>query len=239
MLLTLLMKTLKKYLKYIVYFILILLMGYTYNLYRNSQELKSIVLNKGIENKALVVKWVDSNNKSRARVKVVEANKETAKIAYGKELAALEVEIKGLKIRNLRSSGSVQTVTEGRVEVQLVRDTIFVTGDPDTRHFTFEDPYLYLEGELSTIADRMSLTYRITNSIKLVEYRKKSGFLGIKKEVVVEAISENPNTTITGLTSLKINPTRKRVGLVLYAGLGMNSKGFSPQIGIGVGYRIF
>ena len=233
----------RQVLMYVLYAIIIAFAAlslHTCNVQSKAKDLRTTISGKNAREKVLLRRWVDSEGRSRARAGVVEAEKESIKLVYEDEINILLEQVKGLKsnLRNLNSATTVATATSGTVEV-VVRDTVYVDAPEGAKVFNFEDPYLYLDGELSTISNKLSITYRITNNIRLIEYRKKSGFLGFKKETVVEAISDNPNTTITGLTELKIKPTHKRIGLVLYAGYGVSKDGLGPNIGIGIGYRPF
>jgi hypothetical protein len=85
--------------------------------------------------------------------------------------------------------------------------------------------------------------YDIRDSLALVTYDKPYGFLHLKTKYTTRAISYNPHTTLTGLTSTEIIPKERRLSLGVYGGYGATLSGSEvktgPQIGFGINLRIF
>lgn len=97
----------------------------------------------------------------------------------------------------------------------------------------FEDKWLSIDGSLTD----KPWTYSIRDSLTFVSYYKKKGLF--KKQLVLNAYSANPNTTITGLTAIDIaQPKPKRIGIGLQAGYYYTGKAFVPAAGIGITYNI-
>lgn len=87
------------------------------------------------------------------------------------------------------------------------------------------------------------LTYNFTDSIALVTYSKRVGLFK-PRVYTTRAISFNPYTTLTGITSTEILPKERRFSIGGYAGYGLQfgrdgviRHGWST--GVGINFRIF
>lgn len=183
--------------------------------------------------------WRDEYGKQHARKQSIEANLKATRIVFKAETDSLISQIDGLKknLKNLKTFTIVNQEITDTITIALL-DTVYVPDIGTIKYFKYEDPFLYIDGRLSKLADAVTLTYRITNPIKIVTYRRRYGFLGLKKENVVEVLSENPNASLTGLTHVVIAEKRKRLGFDVFAGYGVGPGGAGVYIGVGLGYRL-
>lgn len=110
-------------------------------------------------------------------------------------------------IRELRIGKPTQIV-----EIETKRtDTLTIKVDTkdSVKRFKYEDKWLSLQGDIRR--DTLRLNYEMRDSLVLIAHRIPKRFLGFlwytKKTKVnkVEAVSFNPKTKITGLTSIKID----------------------------------
>jgi hypothetical protein len=93
------------------------------------------------------------------------------------------------------------------------------------------------------LLDSNRVAYKFRDSLALISYNKKYGFLNLKSSYVTRAISFNPHTTLTGITSIEIKPETRRLSLGIYSGYGATKSGnqvyTGVQAGLGISYRIF
>lgn len=77
----------------------------------------------------------------------------------------------------------------------------------------------------------------IPNTLSFVIGKRKTGFF--KSEYRIEAVSSNPYVQTTGLDFYSLQVPRKRLGLSLYAGYGLDRNfALTPQIGVGISYDL-
>jgi hypothetical protein len=198
--------------------------------FRSSQDLHELSIKE-------VKYWRDKEGKSHARATVAESNLEVAKTVLGDELQSLSREVSGLKknLKNLESYITVGITTSGSViaplrDTVLVRDSVTFTA----KSFTWGDKWMQIDGMLAD--NTAHITYQSRDSLTFVTYYKKNGLLKTPS-LMLDAISHNPNSTITGIKNVKItNIKRRRPRLGFYAGYGIGRGGFSPQVGVGLVY---
>jgi len=181
--------------------------------------------------------WRDKEGKSHARATVAESNLEIAKQALGDELTSLAKEVSGLKknLKNLESYISVRMTASGTA-ITTLRDTVLIRDSVayNAKTFEWKDKWTKIGG---TIRDTtVNLEYKVRDSLTFITYYHSNGFLR-PKSLTLDAISHNPNSTITGIKNVKITSLkRRRPRLGFYAGYGMGAVGPSPQIGVGLVY---
>jgi hypothetical protein len=88
------------------------------------------------------------------------------------------------------------------------------------------------------LIDSNKVAYKFKDSLALITYDKKYGFLKLKTSYVTRATSYNPHTTLTGITSTEIIPHERRIHLGIYAGYGVTKVSTNvyagPQLGAGI-----
>lgn len=105
-----------------------------------------------------------------------------------------------------------------------------------SRRWSKKTPHYFISGftsEIGTTIDRLKLNTIISFGIG----EKKTGFF--QNEYRFEATASNPFVKITGLDGATFSQKRKRLGLSLYAGYGLDRNfALTPQIGVGITYDL-
>lgn len=179
--------------------------------------------------------WKDKEGKSRARAKVAIATAEAAKAVYPELLE----ENKNLKkdLSNLETALLVATNTSGSFTTVLT-DTVYQT-KTDTvfaKTFTYSDKWSKFHGKV--LPNDITIDYEVRDSLTFTSYYKGQNFFR-KGELVIEGVSHNPKTSITGLQNIKIVKPRKRnisIGPTFNYGIN-GTGGFTWNIGIGVQWK--
>jgi hypothetical protein len=155
------------------------------------------------------------------------------------ELRVLKLDFKSFNtlhnniVDSLRKLGiKPKTVTKLVTVTTETRDTVYISKDK---------PFGNRWAMFNIVDDKLS--YLIRDSLALITYNKKYGFLNLKTKYVTRVISFNPNTILTGMTSTEIVPGQRKISIGFYAGYGMQlSEGvirIGPSFGIGVTHRLF
>lgn len=198
--------------------------------FRSSQNLHELALKEAKY-------WRDKDGKSRARAIVAESNLEVAKSALEDELTTLAKEISGLKknLKNLESYISVGLTTLGTATA-ILRDTVLIRDSVthNVKAFGWMDKWAKIDG---TIQDTtVNLEYKVRDSLTFTTYYQSNGLFK-PRSLMMDAISHNPNSAITGIKNVKITSLkRRRPRLSFYAGYGVGPAGLGPQIGVGLVY---
>lgn len=168
------------------------------------------------------------------------AQKDTVKIwrdRYGHSNA--ELQVSQLDYRQLSDSFRHQlkikpkTITRVATVTSTTTDTVYiVTGRPVVNRWSSFN-----------LLDNNTLAYTVRDSLALVTYKKKYGFMNLDTKYVTRAVSFNPQSIITGMTTSEIIPEKRRVGLGLYAGYGITLSGGVVRAGwstgVGLCYNLF
>lgn len=164
--------------------------------------------------------WKDKDGRSNAEIAVIKKD-------FQSYILKSEDSLKKLSIKP-------KTVTKIETMVTETRDTVYLT-----KH----SPIFTNKWSMFELLDSNRVAYKIRDSLALITHTKHYGFLNLKTKYVTRAISFNPNTSITGLTSVEIIPRVRRLNLGMYAGYGMQLSGgtirVGPSVGIGATFRIF
>jgi hypothetical protein len=166
--------------------------------------------------------WRDEYGRSNAEKTTVELQLRDAKKVQGELLETIKKET-GIKPRTIKS---VETVTTHST------DTVYLERN------VYQDDWIKFD-----LLDSITLSYVIRDSITLIHHRDHYGFLDLKSVDKVRAISHNPRTRINGITSLEIEPPKRRISVGPYVGYGLTvSDGVvrtGVQFGVGIQIRIF
>jgi hypothetical protein len=210
-------KEMEKALKYLGLLGILFLVMYVYQC-EHSSQLQDALVSQQDSAKF----WRDEAGRSNAEKTTVELQLRDAKKVQGELLDKIKTQT-GIKPRNVETVVTVTTHT---------RDTIHLNWG------RYEDEWAVFD-----LLDSTTLAYSIRDSITLIHHRDHYGFLGLKTKDKVRAISFNPRSTITGLTSLEIEPPKRRFSVGPYVGYGLTTSGgvvrTGVQVGVGITFRIF
>jgi hypothetical protein len=181
--------------------------------------------------------WRDESGKARASEAVALTNLETAKEMMPRELEALRRDISGLKrnLSNLESVTAAGITSRGTISGS-VRDTTIINNNIERRSktFTYGDKWIWVNGLISD--STFDLQYKYEDSMVFTTYWKKEGLFK-KRVLTLDAISYNPNSTISGIKNIRIaTPKRRKPRIGVYLGYGIGRNGLSPQVGVGMVY---
>lgn len=184
--------------------------------YRSAQQAESAAIAAAAE----ATFWKDENNRSNAEILVLKADKQLIKKMNADLVDSLKKE--NIKLKNTKSVVTITKHTTDTVKVNKPR---------------FDGPWFSYEW-----LDDETLSFFSKDSIALITHTKKYGFLNLRSKYVTRAISYNPNTILTGLTSVEVAPKRSKVGLGVYGGYGFTiNQGVvrvGPQVGFGIQIRL-
>lgn len=135
-------------------------------------------------------------------------------------------------------------ISEFRSDTITMTDTVHVLPDSTfSAPFNYKDDWMYLSGK--TLLDLKSMCNETTVDIVSVRVPLT---IGLTDDYKVFVHSQNPNTAIVMMNSLSVEPNkynRRRIGIGLYAGFGMQygllhkNIDLGPQVGVGVYWRLF
>jgi hypothetical protein len=188
---------------------------------------------------------VDENGKLHSRVESFEVDRKTFEVTHKAYVDSL-TKVLNIKPKDLKSIIVVTTDNHGsfvtgldtnsRVNVSIngkdtVKDTV--------RYFTFDydkDKWLKFKGKIDS--GNIFVEYKFTDSLTIVTFQKKTGFLGLgKMKTFADVKSENPNTTYNSLKHIELtNIKNKHWGFGPYVGYGYNGNIWSPNVGVSLQY---
>lgn len=140
-----------------------------------------------------------------------------------------EAELKEVLAASISTSGSLKIPIS--VDTLKVHDTIY-----PAKVFKYTDRFIKLVGRIDQ--DTVDLGYKSFDSLTFITYTKRK-HLFAKKELYLNAFSMNPNATIKGLQSVKINAPPPKWAIGINAGYYFDGSTFRPGIGIGITKTIF
>lgn len=112
-------------------------------------------------------------------------------------------------------------------------DTFYKDGKPFYQSINYKSKWFKFNG--NTHPD--SVWHLVaTDSIALLTYWKRSGFLRLKRELYIDGFSFNPDINVKGLTAIKLNaaqPKKWGIGFTVGYGIGYDLKP-QPILGFGI-----
>jgi len=174
-----------------------------------------------VTSKEDAVIWRDKFTRSNAQVSALQLDQQTFKQYHADIVDSLKAA--GIKIRNVEKIVTVSSHTTDTVT--LVKNQ-------------YVDRWTNIH-----LLDSNTIAYSNKDSLALVTHHKKFGFLNLNSKYVTQAIAFNPNTTLTGITSVEVVPKRNRLNAGIHTGYGITLSSGQVragwQVGIGLQYRIF
>lgn len=178
------------------------------------------------------VKYVDKGGTVHTEKPVAVANIATIKASYERIIDSLTrvLKIKDKRITDLLAVG---TTTTGTFKPKI--DTVVIHGT-NTAVVSYQDKWLSVSG---VVNEDSQWSYSYKDSLSFTTYNKKTGFLKLGRTLMLDAFSHNPNTTIEGLTAIKISKAKpKKFGIGVNVGYGFDGKVWKPVVGVGVNYNL-
>lgn len=176
--------------------------------------------------------WKDKEGLSHARAQAAEASTKAILDIHNAEMQDLRKQVSGLNknLSNLKSYISTRVSTSDTIFTTL-HDTVY--NNRPVKAFSYKDDWTVINGTL--FQDSVKIKYQVTDSLTFVTYYKKQGLFKPKR-LMVDGISYNPHSRITGLKNITVaQPPRKRFGVGPYIGIGIDGK---INIGFGAQYSV-
>jgi hypothetical protein len=152
--------------------------------------------------------YTDKGGTKHTEKETAVADLTTLKAVYKKQIDSLTY-LLNAKQRELDYVTGISTTTTGKFKPKI--DTVYVETDGGAvaqTSVSYSDKWLALKG---IVDEDSSWFYKYRDSIILVSYYKRSGFLKLRSELYIDGFSLNPNTTISGLSSYKVKaPVKKQ-----------------------------
>lgn len=160
--------------------------------------------------------WRDKFGRSNAEISVLKLDQRSFRQYHARTVDSLKKA--GIKLKTVERIVTVNTTTSGSV---VLKNNMY--SDPWTK-FSFRSDTLH---------------FNLRDSLSLVTYHKKFGFLNLRSKYTTRAITHNPFTTLTGITSSDIIPKTRRLSFGLNVGYGFNLSDGVVRTGwhAGVGFQ--
>ncbi len=173
-----------------------------------------------------IVQYQDVAGNQHAQVAIQQADMEFLKALHAKEIDSI---LYLLNIKDKQVQGVTMASTSTAATIKPRVDTVFVDSSHTDYNLTYTDKWLKINGK---IGSNNFLKYSYKDSLIFTT-------LVTKNLLRVDAYSLNPNTTITGLTSIKIPiPKEKKWGLGPYMGYGFDGNKMQASAGISLHYSL-
>ena len=184
--------------------------------------------------KQITTQKISSGGTVHTEVKVVEAAGDVWLDQYYQNL--LEGVRDSLKIAQdqIRDVVAASVSSIGKLELPVFRDTIRLTDSSfkPVQIFSFRDKYINLAGRIDN--DSLDIAYKTFDSLTFVTYTKRKNIFS-KSELYMDAWPSNPNASLKGLQSIKLNaPKPKQWAIGITAGYYFNGQILLPGVGVGI-----
>ena len=186
---------------------------------------------------AKAITYRDEAGRSHAKAVVLNQEMNRMKAYYPKQLESLANDFE-VKIKNLRSG--LQLIKETSQQIEVVYDTMQVPRDTllyqwGQNYMQYEDKWLTLEA--ATLGRVWRINYTVRDSISVASYYERKGLF--KRQLMVEAVSHNPKTTLTNVSTFQIKEKPRRWAVGPFIGVTLVEDKFRPVVGIGFNYSLF
>jgi|GEM_PF-2288627 len=176
-----------------------------------------------------IVRIKDVVGREHAKASTQQADIDVLKSLYQAQIDSIS-NLVGIKVKQIESVAMAGVKTSGSIKPNI--DTVYIDSSKTGAYYNldYDDKFLTLNGR---IGKDSFIKYQYRDSLVFTTFRDK-------RTIKVDAFSLNPNTTITGLTSLRIPlPRRKRLGIGPYVGYGYANGKWLPNAGVSVHYSLF
>ena len=135
------------------------------------------------------------------------------------------------KFKRVASASQTKTITV----IDSIKVPYSIDGVVFDKTFRLKEPYYTINGR-STNNGLFIDDLSIPNTQSIVVGKRKKGFL--KTEYRIEVQNSNPFINTTAVDSYTLKERKKRIGLGIYLGYGLNNTGLTPQLGVGLSYDV-
>lgn len=184
--------------------------------------------------KQITKQRVSAGGTVHTEVKVVEAAQDVWLDQYYQNLLQSVRDSLQLSQAHLREVLAASLTTNGSIQTSVKRDTVRLIDSSykPIQIFTYHDKFINLAGRIEN--DSIDIAYKTFDSLTFVTYYKKSKLFA-KKQLYMDAWPLNPNASIKGLQSIKVNaPQPKKWAIGIIAGYYFNGQVMAPGVGIGI-----
>ncbi|MEO6303066.1 MAG: DUF6549 family protein [Bacteroidia bacterium] len=228
---------------------------------------KATQLSTAIQSKNdTITYWKDKTDIEHAKASSVVASLDNMKAIYQSKIDSITKKL-NIKEKQITDFVGVSTETKGKFKSKV--DTIFLEREPEYFDSSYYDgidiagpndlpaidtvtpkiDYLeskYIDKWLTFHAKIKNGTltgdYNLKDSITILGYWKKSGFLNLgRKNYFIDVSSSNPNTHIENVSNFHITSEPKRkigLGFIGGYGVGLKTIKLEPFLGIGLFYKL-
>lgn len=153
------------------------------------------------------ITYTDKGGTKHTEKQTTVADLETLKSVYQKQIDSL-TDLLNAKQRELDYVTGISTEATGKVKPKI--DTVYLERGGKTvaqTSVSYSDKWLTFKG---VVDNDSSWSYHYRDSIILVSYYKKSGFLKLHSQLYIDGFSLNPNSKISGLTTYSVKAPEKK-----------------------------
>ncbi len=180
--------------------------------------------------------WKNEAGHYQASALSANASIDVLKAAIGSELNGLRDEVKGLKknMSNLQSLTQLNLATSGTITTGT-RDTLILNGTKYDTALAFSQKDKWADISGYALKGKSVINYKFYDSLNFVAYWERPKLFA-NRELKIDIISYNPNSSITGLKSYNVKPAPlSRFGAGPYVGVDFTGR---FTVGVGVFYSL-
>ena len=170
------------------------------------------------------------------------SNIEVQQLSIEKKVLRRVVETLQLKNKKIAKNVKIVTKLQFVVEDSIVTklDTVIINNGSHIIHFSADREFMQIRNGIAfSTADSafVDFNYKYFGEVNLITYINKR-FL--KPNITeVRAVIEDPNASLTGLTTVSLKLPDKKYSFGFMVGYGLSKQGLSPFIGVGISRKIF
>jgi hypothetical protein len=184
-----------------------------------------------------IKQWKDEAGRWHAEAVASELSKDEMKTFFSKEVSELQKDF-NIKLKDVTAylKASIQSDKDITMAVDS-GSMISVTNlnGSDTAVFHFNDAWSTINASLYN--NKLHLIQQSYDSISFVTSIKRSWLFG-PRTTVLNGISYNPSSKISGITGIEIKVPSRRFGIGPYVGYGFNGKSWGMNAGVSIHYSV-
>jgi hypothetical protein len=183
--------------------------------------------------------WQDEAGRWRVAATTAQVSKEDLQKFFSLESKQIREDF-DLKLKNVTGFIRANIRTTGTVTIKTDTGTNIIVQNADgsdTARFHYSDAWVKFDATLFN--NHLTIPYQTRDSVVFVSSRKNIGFLGLgSSKVILDGISYNPNSKISGITGIEVKLPDRRFGVGPYIGYGWNGRRWLPSAGISIHYSL-
>jgi hypothetical protein len=183
--------------------------------------------------------WQDEAGRWRAEATTAQVSKKDLMVFFCAEKKQIQEDF-NIKLKNVTGYLRANMETIGEVSVKADSGTQIVvcnSNGSDTAQFHYSDTWTNFDAKL--FKNQLIIPYKTRDSIAFISSIKHLGFLGLGgTKAMLDGISYNPNSKISGITNIEVKVPAERVGIGPYLGYGFNGSKWSLSAGIAIHYSL-